>query len=247
MMDFHQTHGARATIALTPVADPTQYGVVETGVTGQVKRFLEKPAPEAVTTNMINAGTYVLEPEVLDWVKPATRVSIEREIFPALLGAAVPVFAYATDAYWIDIGTPEKYLQINRDLLRGLATVPRRVARHDRRGLSGGGAGAQELVGPLETDAAPEFEYHGVTLRGQVVVGDGSRVAAGSTVEDSVIWHHVNIGPGAWVSQSIIADGCALGEGCHVSGAVLGKNVTVAAGVHITPGARVNAGEVVTA
>jgi len=246
MIDFHHRHRAKATIALTPVADPTQYGVVETDAAGRVSRFLEKPRPEEVTTNMINAGSYVLEPEVLDWVPPATRVSIERETFPALLGAGEPVYAYTSDAYWIDIGTPEKYLQINRDLLRGLATLPRGVRRHSLPKLVPG-TPQECLEGPLEIDAEPSVDHHGVTLRGQVVIGEGSRVLGGSVIEDCVIWRGVTIGPDALVSRSIIADDCILCEGCRVSGAVLGRGVTVAPGARGAPGARIDAGEIITA
>jgi len=245
MIDFHRARGARATIALTPVEDPTHYGLVETDQTGRVGRFLEKPRPEEVTTNQINAGTYILEPEVLDRIKPGVKVSIEREVFPAMLAAGEPVYAYASDAYWIDIGTPEKYLRINRDLLRGLARVPSAVARHPLATRPPAGAPRDAITGPLEVDAAAPVDAHGVTLRGQVVIGENSRVLSGSQVEDSVIWRGVNIGENVRLSRSIIADDCVLGDGCEVTDAVLGRGVNVAPGARVVPGSRIPAGEFV--
>ncbi|MDP2919537.1 MAG: NDP-sugar synthase, partial [Dehalococcoidia bacterium] len=119
MLDFHTQRRSKATIVLTPVDDPTVYGVVETDSQGRVKRFLEKPKREEVTTNMINAGTYVLEPDVMVRVPPARKFSFERELFPGLLDSGEPVYAYSSQNYWMDTGTPEKYLQLHRDLLDG--------------------------------------------------------------------------------------------------------------------------------
>jgi len=245
MIVFHRKHGAKATIALAPVADPSHYGLVETSPAGRVSRFLEKPKPEEITSNLINAGTYILEPEVLDWIQPGIKVSIERETFPDLLAAGEPVYAYASDAYWIDIGTPEKYLQLNRDLLRGLAQVPARVARHHLPEHSTASAPLDCVTGPLEINAEPSLDTHGVTLRGQVVIGEGSRLLGGSQVEDCVIWGGVSIGENVRLSRSIIADECELGDGCEVTDAVLGRGVKVAPGARIVPGSRIASGEFV--
>ncbi|MGH2457919.1 MAG: sugar phosphate nucleotidyltransferase, partial [Chloroflexota bacterium] len=119
MIAFHREHGAKATISLAPVEDPTAYGLVETDARGLVRRFLEKPRPEDVTTNLINAGTYVLEPEVLELIPPATYHMFERGVFPDLLSRNDPIYGYPSSCYWIDIGTPAKYLSVNRDILRG--------------------------------------------------------------------------------------------------------------------------------
>ena len=119
MIEHHRERKAKATIALTPVDDPTSYGLVETGARGRISQFLEKPSRSQVTTNMINAGTYLLEPEILAQIPPQTKVSIEREVFPLLLEQGKPVYAYPSSAYWMDTGTPEKYLRLHRDLLSG--------------------------------------------------------------------------------------------------------------------------------
>ncbi|MFC2051058.1 NDP-sugar synthase, partial [Chloroflexota bacterium] len=119
MLRFHKKKGAKVTIALAPVDDPTRFGVVETDSNQRVTRFVEKPKPEQVTSNMINAGIYITEHEILNRVPQGKRFMFERDVFPVLLSEGEPVFGYATDAYWIDTGTPEQYLQLNRDLMFG--------------------------------------------------------------------------------------------------------------------------------
>ena len=110
--------GAEATLHLTPVADPSAFGVVETDADGRVQRFLEKPAPGVTDSNLINAGTYVMEPTVLDSIPPGVAVNVERVTFPAL-AARGTLFGVATDDYWIDVGRPELLLQANLDRLAG--------------------------------------------------------------------------------------------------------------------------------
>lgn len=108
MLSFHRRRKAKATIALTPVEDPSHYGVVETNAQGRVKRFIEKPPREEATTNMINAGIYILDPQVLNDVPPRTFFMFERHLFPLLLEKGVPIYGFPCDAYWIDMGTPGK-------------------------------------------------------------------------------------------------------------------------------------------
>ena len=116
LVEFHRSTGAKATILLTPVADPSRYGLVRTAADGRVETFLEKPRPEEIDTDLINAGLYVLEPEVLELVAPGRAVSIEREVFPRL-AAEGSVYGVALPGYWLDVGTPESYLQAHRDVL----------------------------------------------------------------------------------------------------------------------------------
>jgi NDP-sugar pyrophosphorylase family protein len=111
MVRFHAARGAAATIHLARVADPSAFGVVPTRDDGEVVAFVEKPPRDQAPTDWINAGTYVLEPEVLDRIPPRLNVSIERETFPRMLDRPRRLFAMHSDAYWLDIGTPQKYLQ----------------------------------------------------------------------------------------------------------------------------------------
>ena len=118
LLAFHRSHHGQATIALHPVEDPSRFGVVPTREDGSVIAFVEKPPREEAPTNQINAGTYVLEPSVLDYIAPEGRVSVERATFPALAEAGT-LYAMSDDAYWLDTGTPQAYLQANVDVLHG--------------------------------------------------------------------------------------------------------------------------------
>ena len=118
LVAFHRSCRGQACIALTPVADPSRFGVVATDAQGRVTAFIEKPAPGEAPTNLINAGIYVLETSVLDKIPGGRRVSIERETFPELVDAGI-LYALASDAYWLDTGTPQQFLQAQLDVLSG--------------------------------------------------------------------------------------------------------------------------------
>jgi mannose-1-phosphate guanylyltransferase len=119
VLKLHRERRARATIVLTPVDNPTAYGLVETDTAGNILRFLEKPKPEEITTNYINAGIYILEPETFDRIPKDTPWSIERSFFPSFIERGETFVAYRYNGYWIDIGTPEKYTQVHRDIMDG--------------------------------------------------------------------------------------------------------------------------------
>ncbi len=223
MVDFHLGKKAEATIALTPVADPTSYGLVGTDARGRVTCFLEKPKREQVTTNLINAGTYVLEPEVLARIPPQTKFMFEHDVFPPLLNQGKPIYAYPSAAYWIDIGTPEKYRQLNLDLLSGKA-----------------GAGRNDFA----TDAAvligePSYIHPKARIKGPAVVGAGCSIMEDAVIERSVIWQKVKMEPGAKVRNSIVANDCRLEADSIVEESVLGDNVTVSRGGRLEPGSKI--------
>src|ERR1700754_2828097 len=119
VIKLHRERQARATIVLTPVDNPSAYGLVETDAAGNIKRFLEKPKPEEITTNHINAGIYILEPETFDRIPSEVAWSIARSYFPSLIERGETFVAYVYNGYWIDIGTPEKYTQVHRDIMDG--------------------------------------------------------------------------------------------------------------------------------
>src|SRR5512143_599038 len=124
VLRLHRERRARATIVLTPVENPSAYGLVETDPDGNVQRFLEKPKPEEITCDTINAGIYILEPETFDRIPKDTAWSIERSFFPSLVERHETFVAYIYDGYWIDIGTPEKYMQVHRDTMDGRYSAP---------------------------------------------------------------------------------------------------------------------------
>ena len=247
ILDFHRQRGAKATISLAPVEDPTAYGVIETDERGRVRRFLEKPKPEEVNTNMINAGTYVLEPEVLAEIPPQVKVSIERETFPLMLGQGNPVYAYSSSGYWIDMGTPQKYLQLHRDLLNG------KCKHYAPASGAGVVTGKQTNVHPAAQINGPVLIGNNCTIEqnvrliGPVVIGDGCQIMEGALIEDSVIWHNVRLGRQAELKHSIVADHCRLNDGCSLEDSVLGDNVTVASGCKLSADTKIWPGEMVKA
>ncbi len=227
MVEFHRERRAKVTIALAPVDDPTAYGLIETDDRGRILRFLEKPGRGEITTNMINAGTYVLEPDVLAQIPPARKVSIERETFPQLLSQGEPAYAYPSLAYWLDMGTPEKYLQLHRDLLGGKSS--HYTPATDKEVL----IGEQCRIHPTAKIAGP------------VVIGDNCTILEDSVIEGSIIWGDVRIEPRVRVKNSIVADRCRLNADCAIEDCVLGDNVTVVSGTRLEPGSKIWPGETV--
>ena len=240
LVAFHRQSGARATIALTPVPDPSAFGVVPTDDAGRVLAFLEKPAAGEAPTNLINAGFYVLEPHVLDAIPDGRRVNIERETFPAL-AAEGSVYALASDAYWTDTGTPELYLKANLHLVNGCRPQGPAPGAH----RSGDGAwvlgraviDARVGEGSLVGDAA--YVGRGSQVTGSVV-GTGCRVE-GATVTGSLLLPGAVVRSGAVVEGSIVGPGAVVGEGAAVTNlSVLGERAAVARGA-VVDGLRVPA------
>ena len=239
MINLHRERKAKVTIALTPVDDPTPYGLVETSTANRVTRFVEKPSPGEIVTKMINAGIYILEPEVLALIPAQKSVSLEREIFPRLLAEREPFYAYSSDAYWLDIGTPEKYFQVHQDLLGGKSKLYGLAS--DKGVLIGEGSEVHrtaQIQGPVLVGANCSIGPR-VKLIGPVVIGPGGTILEGSAIEQSVIWRNARMGPEATVKSSILADNCHLEANSVVEGAVLGDDVVVERGSRLEPGSHV--------
>ena len=239
MIGFHRERRAKATIALTPVEDPTSYGLIETDAEGRVTRFLEKPSWSQVTTDMINAGTYVLEPEVLANIPPQVNFSFEHELFPLLLDRGELIYAYPSSAYWIDIGTPEKYLGLHRDLLSGMSIqhnfpLGREVLIGDQSHISP----TAQIRGPILIGSNCTIGRR-VKLTGPVVIGHGCTVLEDSVIEESIIWRNVQLGRRVNLRNSIVADNCCLNADSIIDDSVLGDNVTVVSGCRLEPGNRI--------
>ena len=239
MIGFHLKRKAKATIALTPVDDPTSYGLIETNAQGRVTRFLEKPSWSEVTTNMINAGTYILEPEVLGRIPHQANFSFERELFPLLLDQSEPIYAYPSSAYWIDIGTPEKYFQLHRDLFSGSST------RHSSP------IGEEVLIGdqsyihptaqikvPVVLGSSCTIGYR-VKLTGPLVIGSGGTVREDTVIEESIIWRNAELGQRVSLKNSLVADNCRLNDNSTIEGSILGDNVTVVSGCKLERGSKI--------
>jgi len=196
MLRFHDDAGAAATIHLAQVDDPSAFGVVPTKDDGEVIAFVEKPPRESTPSNWINAGTYVLEPEVLAGIPTGVEVSIERETFPRMLDEPGRLYAMQSDAYWLDIGTPGKYLEAHADVLAGrLGTPPAPGAREVEPGIWIQGDAA---VDPTALLVAP------------VLVGADCEIDAGARVEASVLGAGSVIRPGAEVRRAVVLPGAEV-------------------------------------
>jgi mannose-1-phosphate guanylyltransferase len=230
LAEKHRSAGARATIALYPVTDPSAYGLVRTHEDGEITEFLEKPEADQIDTDEISAGAYLLERSVLDGIPPDRKVSIEHEVFPRLVGSGL--YGVRLEGYWIDIGTPERYLQANWDILERRAdTVV--AERLDERGLL------------IEEGA---YVSPAATLVRPAVVGSGARIAPGARVGPRAV-----IGPGsavdrdARVAGSVLLAGCRVGDRATISDAILAARVAVAAGAEIEPGSVIGEDDLVGA
>jgi mannose-1-phosphate guanylyltransferase len=207
LVRFHGERGAEGTIHLTPVGDPTAFGVVPTDADGLVVAFIEKPAPGEAPTNLINGGTYVLEPTVLERIPSGRKVSIERSTFPAMVADRV-LYGMATDDYWLDAGQPQQYLDANLDVLDG------------RRASAVVAVAASAVVDPDATVA-------------HSVIGAGARVGRGATVRDSVLLPGALIGDDATVTRSLLGQDAVIGAGASLDASVIGDAEVVAPGCHL--------------
>ena len=195
----HASAGAEATVALTRVDDPSHFGVVVTDEDGRVMAFVEKPPEGEAPSDLVNAGFYVFEPSVLDRIPAGRRVNVERETFPALV-ADGRLYARADDAYWVDVGTPERYLQANLDVLDGL------------RPFGFEPSGPSTVLGDIRPPAHLE---------------EGVVVAEGAVVHRSFLGRGVAVGPGARVEHSVVLAGAIVGPSAVVRHSIVGTRALV--------------------
>jgi mannose-1-phosphate guanylyltransferase len=224
LMRTHDERDAVATIALYPVEDPSHYGLVRREEDGEVLAFVEKPEPGQVDTDEVNAGAYVLESPVVDLIPRGTAVSIEREVFPRLVGQGL--YGRRLEGYWMDIGTPERYLRASWDILEGRVETD------------------------VDADGGPFLEEGssvdpGATVGPRAVLGAGTSVASGATVIDSVLLRDCRVDAGARVEGSILAAGVEVGANASVgAGSVIGEGARIEADAALDPGSRIGPGEV---
>ena len=200
LVRFHRKRGARATILLTRVADPSRYGLVDVDARGRVRGFREKPPPGEIETDLVNAGVYVLEPDVLDLVQPGKPVSIERDVFP-LLAEEGSLYALPLDGYWLDVGTPESYLQAHFDLLARAAEM-----RVDAAASVAGGA---RVVPPAVVSPGASVGI-GATIGPFAYVGEGASVGDYAVVERAVLLPNATLDARAAARSSIVAPAAVL-------------------------------------
>jgi mannose-1-phosphate guanylyltransferase len=218
---LHRERRAKATIVLTPVENPSAYGLVETDDAGNIRRFLEKPNADEITCDTINAGIYVLEPETFDRIPKEVPWSIERSFFPSLIERGETFMAYIYRGYWIDIGTPEKYMQVHADIMDGRYRMP------------------PFATSPSSTWVAPDVRIEeGAVLEGPCFIDEGAIVKAGARigpysvvgrqchVEEHAVIDHAIVWANCRISQEAVVRRSILGRHCHV-----GRNALVEDGV----------------
>jgi mannose-1-phosphate guanylyltransferase len=223
-MRQHEQTGARVTLSLIPVDDPSAYGLVRRRDDDSVVEFVEKPRLDEIDTDLVNAGAYIIEREVLlDMPAAGTRFSIERDVFPRLVNNGL--YGYEASGYWLDIGTPERYRQATFDILNGevRTEVERRLA------ASGG---------VVQDEASVEG-----TIHGPAVIGPGSRVEPGAMIGGcTVLGRDVVVEHGAHLDSSVILDGCRIGARARISGSILSPGVEVGERCHIEGGVVIGSG-----
>ncbi len=236
----HEQMNAVGTIALIGQKDPSSYGLVRQDEDTAVTEFLEKPGPETVIdTNLVNAGAYILEKRVLDDLAPAgTNISIERDVFPTLVGRGL--YGFEVAGYWMDIGTPGRYLQGTFDILNN----------HVSTAIGGKVAAAGlRLVGDANVQgrvSGPALVQDGVTIGpkaivgGLVVLGPDVTVGPGTRIADSVILEGAQIGANCEITDAIVCAGAVIGDNCRLTdGVMVGRGVTIGANNVLTAGMRV--------
>lgn len=204
LIGFHRDRGGLGTILLTRVDDPSAFGVVPTDDDGRVERFIEKPPRDEAPTDLINAGVYVLEARVLENIPAGAVVSVEREVFP-VIAQNKDLFAMASDAYWMDIGTPHKYLRANLDALEGRFGGP-------------WSASANGYLAGAGTEVATSAQVSSSCL------GEGCSIHPGAIVTNSVLLDRVVIGERCHVTDSVLGEGVRVAAGTEVSDRAVGDD-----------------------
>jgi mannose-1-phosphate guanylyltransferase len=234
----HEATGATGTLALVPVADPTAYGLVILEDDRSVREFVEKPSSDRLEGNLISAGAYVLERRILELVPPDRHVSIEREVWPLLVGNGL--YGFPSQSYWLDIGTPARYLQGTFDIIEGnVQTAVRERLGSDWLAIDDGAELQGRVIPPAVLERGVRVA-EGAHVGSLVVLAADVSIGAGSVVERAVILRGSQIGEGCELRNCIVAAGCKVGDRTKITGgAVLGEGVQVGGDNVITRGARI--------
>jgi len=251
MLNEHRRAGADVTIALIEVDDPSGFGIVRLGDDGRIEAFVEKPPREQAPSRWANAGIWLFQPEVLEAI-PEGRSMVETDLFPRLIAAGARVQGFRAHGFWVDVGTPRRYLDAQLQLLEEpalcalpLVMQPGKPFFIDDQSALPAVDSLTEIRGPALLGAGARVEA-GAVLRGPVVLGQSVVVGAGAMVERSVLWDEARIGPGAAVRGSILARGVVVGAGARVEESVLGEGVVVRLG-HALRGASLASSDVAPA
>ncbi len=225
MIRFHREKGALATIAAVQVDNPQDYGVIEHDEQGYITAFKEKPKPHESSSNLINAGIYIFEPQILDEIPGGRPVSVEREIYPLLLRKGYRMAVYNKCSYWLDLGTPEKYFKAHRDILEGLLQIGNIDFRRNMKYISKTAriSAGVEVIGPAYIGDNVEIGP-GSVIGPCAVLCDSSSIGQGARIVRSVIWDNVRIESGATIINSVILSNCRIDRNSRKLNAVLAQD-----------------------
>jgi mannose-1-phosphate guanylyltransferase/phosphomannomutase len=218
MAAFHKSKEADITIALIAVEDPTCYGLVPVDGEGRVKQFLEKPSQDEITTNLINAGIYIIKSDVMKMAPKGVKYSFERGLFPTALSEGYKIYGYISDSYWMDLGTPQKYLAAHYDILNKKISFK---------------FPCKEVLENIYIGKGSKYLKNNF-VSGPVVVGKGTRIEKGARIMPlTVIGDDCMISEGAEISESVIFNGCKIGRSCIIKGSIISNNVVISGNVII--------------
>lgn len=225
MIRFHKEKGALATIAVTQVDNPSVYGVIEHDENGFITAFKEKPQPHESSSNLINSGVYIFEPQLLNEIPSGRAVSIERETYPLLLQKGFKIAVYNRCSYWLDLGTPEKYLKAHKDILEGILQIDDNDFNKNRQFISKTAKinHTARIIGPVYIGDNVEIGSFAV-IGPDTVLCDDSSVGMGAKVVGSVVWDHVHVGGGASVVNSVVMSNCRVDRNSEEYNTVLTEN-----------------------
>ncbi|MFT8315557.1 MAG: NDP-sugar synthase [Clostridium sp.] len=211
MIEYHKSKKADVTIAVTAVRNPTAYGVIEYDENNYAKSFVEKPSPNQITSNYINAGIYIFEPKVLKEIPNGKVVSVEKEIFPMLLKKGYKIAVYDRLSYWMDVGTPKKYLEAHKDIMTGKCKIPELDIEksYSYRGKNVKFHSNVKIVEPVYIGDNVEIGAN-TTIGPNAVIGNNCYIGTGSKITGSILWDNVNIGSGSRLYQSIMSSNCIM-------------------------------------
>ncbi|ABU59333.1 nucleotidyltransferase family protein [Roseiflexus castenholzii] len=242
MLAFHRERGSKLTIALTPVEDPTAYGLVEMDETGHIRRFMEKPRVDEITSNLINAGTYIIEPELFRYVPPKQHYMFERGLFPVVLQTRDPMYGYPSPAYWTDIGTPSAYLEVHHDILVGKVRYRFHGKEIGNRVWLVGDADIHpraQVIGPVVIGPGVKIGA-GAQIIGPTVIGAGCVIGAQARIEGAVLWENNQIAEGVALRSCVVGSHNQIGARTHITdGAVVGDSCIIEADNRLERGIRI--------
>jgi len=224
ILNFHKEKNAFITIGMVKVSDPSSYGLIVTDDQMQIKKFIEKPKPEEIITDTINAGVYVFQPEVLDEIPEDKEVSVEKEVFPGILDKGKDMYGYIHYGYWLDVGTIDKYRKANFDLIDGkIELLYKRTDEKIEKKENSIIDKSVSVEGKLIVDDEVFIGENSV-FKGKVIIGKKSFIGKNCLIENSIIFENVIIGDNCCIKDSVIGNSVFIKQNCEIKNSAIGDN-----------------------